>query len=710
MASSPDKKISKGSKDSLGATLSAGGVNFALFSKHASEVYLLLFNAPEGAPVDTIKIENKTDDIWHVYVEGLKAGQLYGYKVNGEYDPAQGKRFNPNKLLIDPYAKAITGRCCVDRDNLLFAYDMNAEGKDMAMDTRDNTHIVPKSIVIDDSFDWQLDMPPSIIMDELVIYETHVKGFTAHKSSGVKDPGTYTGLAEKIPYLKSLGINAVELMPVQQFFVRKELLEKGLSDYWGYNTVCFFAPEISYGTQCAPGCQVNEFKTLVRKLHSAGIEVILDVVYNHTGEGNELGPTFCFKGIDNPSYYALTQNSGNPEEPYRYYVNDTGCGNTLNIESPVVLRLVLDSLRYWVQIMHVDGFRFDLAPVLGRVKGEFSENSPFFEAVSMDPVLSKVKMIAEPWDLKSYKVGNFPKGWWEWNDKFRDTARSFIKGDDAQAADMARRLTGSADLFQKEGKDENNSLNFITCHDGFTMYDLYSYNGKHNEANLEDNKDGINDNRSWNCGAEGRTNDEKILRLRKKMIKNALICLMFSSGTPMILYGDEVMRTQGGNNNAYCQDNEWTWFNWNDVMKNGEILDFFKKAVSFRMTNPVLMRRRFFTGTAQSEDGIPDISWFGRHLNTPNWDSPKLKTLCYQLAVSKIVPSEGNYYLFLVFNMHYRRVVVYFPRHEGLKWYRLVDTSRKTADDFRIEKMGKLLRNQSGHNCEERSVSVFICR
>lgn len=702
------KEISAGSPDKLGATLSAEGVNFALFSEYAQEVFLLLFDDPHGHPTDIIKLENRTENIWHVFVRGVHAGQLYGYKVNGKYSPGEGQRFNPNKLLIDPYAKALTAKF-KNQDNLIFGYDLNAQDKDLTPDTRDNTHIAPKSIVIDDAFDWQGDVPLNLPMDDLIIYEAHVKGLTAHASSGVQHPGTYLGLIEKIPYLKELGITAVELMPVQEFFIRNELVEKGLSDFWGYNTIGFFAPESSYSTQTQPGCQVHEFKTLVRELHKAGLEVILDVVYNHTGEGNELGPTMCFKGIDNPTYYALVKNPDKPEEePYRYYLNDTGCGNTINVEHPAVMRLILDSLRYWVEEMHVDGFRFDLASILARVKGAFNEKSKFFEAISQDPVLSKVKMIAEPWDLTTYQVGNFPKGWSEWNGKFRDTARRFLKGDEGQAAEMAKRLTGSADLYQDDSRKPYNSVNFITCHDGFTLHDLYAYNDKHNEANLEDNRDGANDNHSWNCGAEGKTDDPQVIRFRAQMMKNALCALLFSSGTPMILYGDEVARTQKGNNNGYCQDNELTWFDWNALESNADLLSFCKKAIAFRKTYAMLRHKRFFTGQGRASEAIPDISWFGKHRDTPNWEKPKLKTLCYLLAGNEAPSAVGHYYLFVIFNMHHRGMVIDLPRHEGFNWYRLIDTSRKPGKDFRVDRKEKFLRNQDKYHCSAYSVNVFL--
>lgn len=704
-----DKDISAGSHVRLGATLTEAGVNFALYSQHAHAVFLLLFDEGPDDPTDVIQIEHTTDHIWHVFIRGLVAGQLYGYAVAGEYDPGQGKRFNQYKLYIDPYAKAINGKFRT-QDNLIFAYDTHAEEKDRVMDMRYDHHCVPRSIVIDDAFDWQGDASPKVPMEELVIYEAHLKGFSAHPSSGVEHPGTYLGFIEKIPYLKELGINAVELLPVQEFFVRSELLDAGLTDFWGYNTIGFFAPESSYSTGSRPASQVDEFKTLVRALHTAGIEVILDVVYNHTGEGSELGPTLCFKGIDNQTYYSLIASPDSPDEPARYYLNDTGCGNTFNIEHPAVMRLVLDSLRYWVEVMHVDGFRFDLASILARVKGEFSGQSEFFKAVALDPVLRTVKMIAEPWDLTTYQVGNFPKGWSEWNGKFRDTARRFLKGEESQAADMAKRLTGSADLYQDDGRHPYNSINFITCHDGFTLHDLYAYNEKHNEANQEDNRDGADDNHSCNCGAEGETDDPAIISFRVQMIKNALCLLLFSSGTPMILYGDELMRTQHGNNNAYCQDNELTWFDWSAVEKNAALLDFCKKAIAFTKTYPIVRHKHFFSGETEKEGSVPDVSWFGRHRDRPKWESPKLKTLACLLSGAEVPSEEGDYFVFLVFHMHHRGISIDLPQHEGFTWSHVVDTAARPGDDFRTAGNESPLRDQNKYHAKAYSVNVFVAK
>ncbi|MBI5969257.1 MAG: glycogen debranching protein GlgX [Deltaproteobacteria bacterium] len=676
---STNKTISKGKYYPLGASVCEGGVNFAIYSRYAHEVFLLLFDKPDGEPADIIRLENRTKYIWHTFVHGLKAGQLYGYKIKGDYNPGFGMRFNGNKLLIDPYAKALTGKFR-NTDNLLLAYDRNSYAQDLSLDIRDNTGMVPKSMVIEDNFDWQDDTPPDIPFEKLIIYEVHLKGFTAHKSSGVKHSGTYLGFIEKIPYLKEIGINAVEFLPLQEFYIDDFLLDKGLTNYWGYNTIGFFAPESSYGTGAFPGSQVNEFKTLVRELHKAGIEVIMDVVYNHTGEGNELGPTICFKGIDNPTYYCLT---GSHHEPYRYYMNYTGCGNSMNLANTQVIRFVMDSLRRWVEVMHVDGFRFDLASVLGREEGCFRSSASFFDAISQDPVLNRVKLIAEPWDLGTYQVGNFPVEWAEWNGRFRDTVRKFVKGDAGQLRDLGWRLTGSADLYKDDGRSAYNSVNFITCHDGFTLHDLVSSNYKHNEANLEHNHDGTNDNNSWNCGFEGETDDSNIIRLRKQLVKNHLCCLLFSCGTPMVLGGDEFLRTQKGNNNAYCQDNEISWFNWDDLNKNSDILEFFKKAVAFVRRYTILQRRKFFLGEDLDADSIPDITWYGADLGKPDWDNPESRTLCFMLDGGEEKSEIGDYRLFIILNADSNLQYVTLPLFEGGRvWHRVIDTSLHSGEDF----------------------------
>ncbi len=674
-----NRELSRGRHYPLGATLFKEGVNFALYSEYASEVFLLLFDDPAGEPTDTIRLENRTKYIWHVFVSGLRAYQLYGYKVRGDFIPAQGMRFNENKLLLDPYAKAVTAKFR-NIDNMLLSYDPHFPGMDLSLDTRDNSHMMPKSIVIDDRFDWQGDTCPDTPFEKLFIYEVHLKGFTAHSSSSVAYPGTYLGFIEKIPYLKELGINAVELLPVQEFYTEDNLVEKGLTNYWGYNTIGFFAPESSYSSQRYYGCQVEEFKTLVRELHKAGIEVILDVVYNHTGEGNELGPTICFRGVDNPTYYLLT---GPVMEPRRHYVNYTGTGNSINIANTHVIRFVMDSLRYWVEQMHVDGFRFDLASVLGREEGTFHKSSGFFDALSQDPVLNRVKLIAEPWDLSTYQVGNFPIDWSEWNGKFRDTIRKFGKGDGGQIRDLGWRLTGSADLYRDDGRSAYNSINFITCHDGFTLNDLVSYNYKHNEANLEGSRDGVNDNDSWNCGFEGDTDNADIIRVRRQLIKNFACYLIFSSGTPMILGGDEFMRTQRGNNNAYCQDNEISWFNWHSLGNNVDIFAFFKKAIAFTKRYTILQRRKFFSGRDEDGDTVPDILWFGKDLGSPQWDDPELRTVCFQLDGGEERSDLGDYQLFIILNADFQGQYISIPQLSGgRRWYRVIDTSLEAGDDF----------------------------
>jgi isoamylase len=676
------RTLSPGTIAPLGATLTPQGVNFALFSRTAREVRLLLFDDPAGDATDVIRVENPSRFIWHVFVHGLKAGQLYGYRALGDFDPARGLRFNPAKLLIDPYARALTGKA-VNTDNLLLAYDPADPRVDLSADGRDSAVVVPKGIVVDDTFEWQGDAPPDIPLEQLLIYEVHVKGFTAHPSSQVSHPGTYLGFVEKIPHLQRLGINAVELLPVHEHYVEDFLTERGLTNYWGYNTVAFFAPEISYGTGRSPGCQVTEFKTMVRELHRAGIKVILDVVYNHSAEGSELGPTLSLRGIDNPTYYALT---GPADAPARYYRNYTGTGNTLDLAKPAAIRLVMDSLRYWVQQMHVDGFRFDLASVLGRTEdGSFRTSSGFFDAVSQDPVLSRVTLIAEPWDLGTYQVGSFPIDWSEWNGRFRDTVRRFVKGDPGQVRDLGARITGSADLYRDDGRSAYNSINFVTCHDGFTMRDLVSFNVKHNEANREDNRDGSDDNNSWDCGVEGPTDDPAAERLRRRQVKNLICHLLFSAGTPMLLGGDEFYRTQRGNNNAYCQDNDLAWFDWREVEANADIVSFFRKAVTLTRRCTILQRRQFLLGEDSDGDGVPDITWYGSDLGSPRWEDPELRTLCYQLDGDEERSELGHYRLFFILNAAPGLAHVSLPPlGPGGSWSRLIDTSLPSGEDIAL--------------------------
>jgi isoamylase len=674
------KVVKRGASFPLGATLCADGVNFALYSKHGTEVFLLLFDTLADEPTDIIRLQEREKFIWHAQVDGLKAGQLYGYKVRGEYRPEWGLRFNDSKLLLDPYAKAITGKF-QNVDNLLLPYDARPGAGDRDLDTRDNTSVVPKSMVVDDAFDWQGVRSPDLELEQLVIYEVHVKGFTAHPSSGVGSPGSYLGFIEKIPHLTRLGVNAVEFLPVHEYYVDDFLQQKGLTNYWGYNSIGFFAPESSYGSSGAPGSQVAEFKTLVRELHRAGIKVILDVVYNHTGEGNEMGPTMCFRGVDNLSYYSLT---GPLDAPLGYYMNYTGCGNSLNFNNPPVIRLVMDSLRYWFEKMHVDGFRFDLASVLGRTEdGGFRSSAAFFDACSQDPVLNRAILIAEPWDIGTYQVGHFPVDWSEWNGRFRDTMRRFAKSDSGQLAEAGWRLTGSADLYGEDGRSAYNSVNFITCHDGFTLADLVSYNQKHNEFNGEDNQDGSNDNNSWNCGVEGETSDPAVLALRRQMIKNHACHLFFACGTPMMLGGDEFGRTQRGNNNAYCQDNEIGWFDWAAASRNGDLAEFFRKAIAFTRRFPVLQRRKFPLGKDLDADGIPDLAWFAPDGGDLRWQDPEGRTLCYQLDSSEDGSRADAERLFFILNGDYRSQWVKLPPlTRGQSWYRAIDTSLESGADF----------------------------
>ncbi len=674
------RTVTKGRPFPLGATLDQDGVNFAIYSKHGTEVYLHLFDAPDGEATEVIRLENREKYIWHARVQGVKAGQLYGYRVCGEYRPDWGLRFNDSKLLLDPYAKAVSGKFR-NVENLLLPYEISPGVADQIPDRRDDAAVVPKGVVIDDAFDWQGDRSPDLGLEQLIIYEVHVKGFTAHPSSGVRAPGTYLGFIEKIPYLTRLGVNAVELLPVHEYYVDDFLIQKGLTNYWGYNSIGFFAPEVSYSSRRDPGCQVAEFKTLVRELHRAGIKVILDVVYNHTGEGNEMGPIMSFRGVDNLSYYSLT---GPPDAPGRYYVNFTGCGNSLNFDSPAVIRLVMDSLRYWFETMHVDGFRFDLASVLGRTEdGSFRSSAAFFDAVSQDPVLSRAILIAEPWDIGTYQVGNFPVDWSEWNGRFRDTMRRFAKSDAGQLAQVGWRITGSADLYGEDGRSAYNSVNFVTCHDGFTLHDLVSDNGKHNEPNGENNQDGANDNNSWNCGVEGETDDPAILALRRQMMKNHACYLLFSCGTPMILGGDEFARTQHGNNNAYCQDNEISWFDWTEVSRNADLVEFFRKAIAFTQRFPALQKRKFLLGKDLDADGIPDLAWFAPDGGQPRWQDPDVRTLCYQLDTSEEGAQLDVDRLFFILNAHYESQWIELPAPgPSQRWYRAIDTSLASGDDF----------------------------
>ena len=605
----------------LGATWDGEGVNFALFSENGTGVELCLFDNPGDARESAhIEMKERHDQVWHCYVPGVHPGQLYGYRVHGPYAPEEGKRFNPANLLIDPYAKAISGT--IKWSNALFAYRIGSPREDLEIDPENSAGGVPKSVVIDPAFDWGDDRPPRTPWNRTVIYEAHVKGMTImHPYVPEAHRGKYLGLASDaiVDHLESLGVTAIELLPVHHFAVDRHLAERGLTNYWGYNTIGFLAPDVRYA--CGGlGQQVNEFKQMVKTLHAAGIEVILDVVYNHTAEGNHLGPTLSLRGIDNQAYYRLDPN--NP----RYYMDFTGTGNSLNMLHPRTIQLIMDSLRYWVLEMHVDGFRFDLAPVLARELYEVNRLGTFFDIIHQDPVLSQVKLIAEPWDAGpgGYQVGNFPIGWTEWNDLYRNDVRSFWRGDPGRVREVASRLAGSSDIYAWSDRSPHASINFVTAHDGFTLEDLVSYEQKHNEANGENNRDGHDDNRSRNWGVEGPTTDPEVLALRERAKRNFIATLAFSQGVPMLSHGDEISRTQEGNNNAYAQDNELTWMNWDLSPSKERLLEFTRKVFSIRQRNPVLRRRSFFHGHAVGTSGHKDLAWYrpdGEEMTEQDWQS-----------------------------------------------------------------------------------------
>ncbi|WP_266367452.1 glycogen debranching protein GlgX [Tellurirhabdus rosea] len=650
----------------LGATCDEEGVNFALFSEHATGVTLCLYDADNlKEPTHCIDLTEHTEFVWHIYLEDIKPGQLYGYRVDGPFDPASGFLFNKHKLLLDPYARAISGP--VKHHPSMLGYNSKSDSPDryLIQDTTDSGPHMPKSIVIDNSFDWEDDQRPDIPLNRTIFYELHVKGFTAqHPTLPKKIRGTYAGLAspEAIDYLTALGITAVELMPVHQYTQES---------YWGYNSIGYFAPHSQYSASGARGQQVNEFKEMVKALHKAGIEVILDVVYNHTAEGNRFGPTLSMKGIDNPVYYWLVEQ--NPE----FFMDYTGTGNTVNITHPRTLQLVMDSLRYWVTEMHVDGFRFDLASAMSHSLNAAGQISAFLDAVHQDPILRQVKLIAEPWDIQGYHVGYFPVGWSEWNGKYRDCIRSYWKGDEGQANEMALRLLGSPDLYGNDGRQPANSVNLITAHDGFTLHDLVSYNDKHNEANGEDNRDGHDDNRSWNCGAEGPTDDPEIISLREQQKRNFLATLFLSQGTPMLTMGDECGRTQGGNNNAYNQDNEISWFNWSWDEKQQELFDFARQVIALRKDLGLLRRRKFYT--------TDEIEWLrtdGEVMTEENWHSGI--TRCFGLFIDGTRVEEQDEMghvlederLLLLINSFWEPVSFHLPRiPESRNWKVMVNTA-----------------------------------
>jgi isoamylase len=660
-----------------GATWDGLGVNFALFCQHGEKVELCIFAEKGRREVQRITLTEYTDQVWHCYLPEARPGLLYGYRVHGPYRPEEGHRFNPNKLLIDPYAKSIVG--ALNWSDAHFGYRVGHERADLSFDRRDSAQGMPRCRVIDPAFTWGDDRRPGVPWHETIIYEMHVRGYTMlHPAVPPQLRGTYAGLATTpvIEYLKELGVTAVELMPVHTFIDDRHLVQKGLRNYWGYNSIGFFAPHAAYSTNG----DVTEFKTMVKALHSAGIEVILDVVYNHTAEGNHLGPTLSFRGIDNASYYRL-----NPESP-RHYLDYTGCGNTLNMLQPSVLQLIMDSLRYWVTDMHVDGFRFDLASALARELHEVDRLSTFFDTIRQDPVVSQVKLIAEPWDLGEggYQVGNFPAGWTEWNDKYRDTMRAYWKGDGGLIGEFAQRLTGSSDLYEPDGRRPHASVNFITAHDGFTLHDLVTYNGKHNEANLEDNRDGHDNNLSWNWGTEGETDDVSINALRLLQQCNLLAALLLSQGVPMIVAGDELDRSQGGNNNAYCQDNEISWFSWNPSDRGHHLLALVRRLIRLRRSHPVFQRRRFFQGRPIRGSGVKDIIWLkpdGGEMSDVEWQQSHARCLGVYLSGEGLTESDergrpvADYSFVLLFNAHHETIDFHLPALvDNARWLVVLDT------------------------------------
>ena len=680
----------------LGATWDGEGVNFALFAENATGVDLCLFETRESI-VESVKIRIKevSHRVWHVYVPGLKPGQLYGYRVYGPYDPQNGHRFNPNKLLIDPYAKSIAGT--IQWHDALFGYELGHEDQDLSFSEVDSAPYIPKSAVIDPNFDWEDDKPPAIPYHKTIIYEMHVKGFTQmHPDIPENIRGKYAGLAHPatIKYLKELGVNAVELMPVHHFVNDRILSDKGLSNFWGYNSIGFFAPDARYASAGCQGEQVIEFKNMVKELHKAGIEVILDVVYNHTGEGNQMGPTLSFRGIDNSAYYRMT-------EDRRYYMDYTGTGNTLNAQMPVVLRLIMDSLRYWILEMHVDGFRFDLASTLARELHEVDSLGSFFDIIHQDPVISQVKLIAEPWDIGEggYQVGKFPAGWAEWNGKYRDCIRDYWRGADSMLGEFALRFTGSPDLYEDNDRRPTASINFVTAHDGFTLNDLVSYNEKHNYDNGEDNNDGESHNRSWNCGEEGPTPDPEIYALRQKQKRNFLTTLFLSQGVPMLVAGDEISRTQRGNNNAYCQDNEISWINWNAI--DEDLLHFTQQLIALYKNHEVFSRKRWFQGQPVKGIGLEDIAWFlpeGDEMSEENWSHDFAKSLAVYMNGHGLrsLDEKGRKItddsFYIIFNAYEGNLDFRLPSDKyGDEWIKVLDTHegyiRKDGERYGAEEL-----------------------
>lgn len=702
----------------LGATWDGMGTNFALFSENATEVILCLFD--DAGEEIQVRLPQMTNYVWHGFLPSVKPGQRYGFRVDGPYEPIQGHRFNVHKLLIDPYAKAITGDICFGPE--LFSFPMehfSDRDSDLDFSTADSAQSMPKAVVIDPSFDWQGDTHPDISWDSTIIYEVHVRGFTQQNSKIPAElRGTYAGMAhpEAIAHLKRLGITAVELLPVHHYDVYPgHLVSTGLHNYWGYDSLGYFSPHAGYSASGPEGQQagqqVREFKEMVKALHAAGIEVILDVVYNHTGEGNHLGPTFSFRGIDNAAYYRLVETSP------RFYMDFTGCGNSLNVRHPQVLKLIMDSLRYWVLEMHVDGFRFDLASALARELYEVDRLSSFFDIIHQDPVLSTTKLIAEPWDLGEggYQVGNFPLLWSEWNGKYRDTIRDFWRGEHYSLGDFAFRFTGSSDLYQDDGRLPHASINFITAHDGFTLNDLVSYNDKHNEANGEGNRDGESYNRSWNCGIEGKSDDPKILALRAQQRRNFLATLMLSQGVPMLLGGDEMGRSTQGNNNTYCQDSELSWFNWDLQESDQALLEFSRRLIEFRQAHPIFSRHQWFFGREIHGSGVVDIGWFhtdGTTIDDREWNDSSTKAISIFLNGAEIpnLDSRGERIFddsfLLFFNPSAEALLFLIPESiENQQWQVVIDT-QVTAG---FVEAGKIYDREHSVTVAARSLMVLSC-
>ena len=700
----PVTTVWPGEPDPQGATWDGEGVNFAVFSEHAEKIELCIFDPAGRRELQRVPLVERTDQVWHCYLPEARPGMLYGYRAYGPYRPDEGHRFNPHKLLLDPYARQLVGN--LRWGDAVFGYTVGHRRADLSYDRRDSASAMPKCKVIEPAFTWGDDQRPELPAHASIIYEAHVRGFTMQHPD-VPPPlrGTYAGMATApvIDYLKRLGVTAVELLPVHAFIDDRRLVQQQMHNYWGYNTIGFFAPETRYSSSGS----VDEFKTMVRTLHAAGLEVILDVVYNHTAEGNEMGPTLCFRGLDNSAYYRLQ-----PEHA-RYHVDFTGCGNTLNMQHPRVLQLVMDSLRYWVTDMHVDGFRFDLASALARDASNVDPRGPFLDAVRQDPLLSRVKLIAEPWDLGGggYQVGNFPPGWSEWNDKYRDTMRGYWKGDDGLIGEFARRITASSDLYAGNGRLPHASVNFITAHDGFTMHDLVSYDGKHNEANGEDNRDGTDNNRSWNCGVEGPTDDPEIKALRGKQVRNMLATLLLSQGVPMLVAGDEIGRTQQGNNNAYCQDNPLSWIDWDLDEERTRLLDFTRRLVELRRAHPVFRRRHFLQGRPLENSPTKDIVWLqpdGEEMTTDEWNLDFARCLGVFLsgeAIDEIDPRgrpvrDDNF--LVLFNAHHDEIPFTLPSFGAAAWQCVLDTSRDPP-----EAAGPRLASQSVYTLAGRSLVVL---